>query len=203
MNHSLTSLYLIHTLKLTNYTTLQNSVNSRISLSSPEGLMPPDLCHSCKRVSLRRQRWQHLQMALTAVTKQNWMHRVSCQTIIFGADLWNRSNCHSDCLCTYRHICHLVPWRLIKDSYVAVTVAYFLFLHNRAGCEGGKCTSSSFPGEEGLTSGISFTAEYISLYFCPPVVPVHLRCEVTVCSGLGQRLVTIHSCGWEDYRALE
>lgn len=70
--------------------------------------------------------------------------------------------------------------------------------------EGGKCTSSNFTGGEGPTSGHChlLLRRFLSNSVLLSML-LHLRCEVMVCSGLGHRLVTIHSCGWEDYKALE
>lgn len=71
-----------------------------------------------------------------------------------------------------------VTW-LIKISCVAMTVAYFFLICNRAGREGGREENYWLLGRRGGTDpthvfSLPFTASYISLYSCPLVMPVQL-----------------------------
>lgn len=96
-----------------------------------------------------------------------------CQTITFRADLWKRGDCCYDCSCTYRQT-HLslvtVTW-LIKISYVAMTVAYFFLIRNRAGREGGKRTTGCSAGEEGLTQLMCYPSPSLPpIFLCTTVL---------------------------------
>lgn len=78
------------------------------------------------------------------------------------------------------HLSLVTVTRLIKISYVAMTVAYLFLTYVTR--DGGREKKKSYwlasAGEEGLTQLMCypspFTASYISLYFCPLVMPVRL-----------------------------
>lgn len=109
----------------------------------------------------------------------------SCwMTITFLADLWKRGDCSTDCSYTYRQTqlsLVIVTW-LIKISDVALTVAYLFLICNRTGRGGGGEGNEEnywLIGRRGGTDptcvlSLPFTASYISLYFCPLVMPVQL-----------------------------
>lgn len=118
-------------------------------------LMPPDLFHSCSHVYMYRQKRQQLQMGLTAVTEQSIMflarqiYLAQIYGIMVAATLTACAltgtfvTCYSD-IAHHRLLCGYMD--------------FFFLIHNRAGREGGRITSSSFAGEEGLTA-LSFTSD--------------------------------------------
>lgn len=143
-------------------------------------MLPDIISQSCYQVCLQKEKWQQLQTILTAVMQQNWMHHVCCQTITFLADLWKRGDCSTDCSYTYRqkHLSLVTVTWLIKISDVALTVAYLFLICHRTGREG-KEENYWLISRRGGTDptyvlSLPFTASYISLYFCPLVMPVQL-----------------------------
>ena len=124
------------------------------------------------------------------------MHRTRCQTSSSVADWWKHGDCCTDCSNSYRHIYHLLLWHGSSKSLYVATTAPLLFLIGERTWREGEEEDRWLRGEGGGTDPAyvlspPFAASYISLYFCPLVMPVRLWCEVMVCSGLGQRLAAI------------